>query len=71
VTSSVSSRPRLTAPQLFNMSFGFLGIQFGWGLQLANMSAVYERLGAKPDEVPLLWLAAPVTACSCSRSSAR
>jgi maltose/moltooligosaccharide transporter len=54
-------RPRLSFPQLFNMSFGFLGIQFGWGLQLANMSAVYERLGARPDQVPLLWLAAPVT----------
>lgn len=54
-------RPRLSNPQMFNMSFGFLGIQFGWGLQLANMSAVYERLGARPDEVPLLWLAAPVT----------
>lgn len=54
-------RKRLNALQLFNMSFGFLGIQFGWGLQLANMSAVYERLGAKPDEVPLLWLAAPIT----------
>ena len=54
-------KPRLTFPQLFNMSFGFLGIQFGWGLQLANMSAVYERLGARPDEIPLLWLAAPVT----------
>jgi len=54
-------RPRLGFLQLFNMSFGFLGIQFGWGLQLANMSAVYERLGARPDEVPLLWLAAPVT----------
>src|SRR5438552_13004970 len=39
---------------MFNMSFGFLGIQFGWGLQLANMSAVYERLGARPDAVPLL-----------------
>jgi maltose/moltooligosaccharide transporter len=47
--------------QLFNMSFGFLGIQFGWGLQLANMSAVYERLGARPDQVPALWLAAPLT----------
>ncbi len=57
----MTRRPRLTFPQLFSMSFGFLGIQFGWGLQLANMSAVYERLGAKPDEVPLLWLAAPVT----------
>ena len=54
-------RSRLSFGQLFNMSFGFLGIQFGWGLQLANMSAVYERLGARPDEVPLLWLAAPVT----------
>ncbi|HEY2066700.1 MAG TPA: MFS transporter, partial [Gemmatimonadaceae bacterium] len=55
------SRPRLSPTQMFNMSFGFLGIQFGWGLQLANMSAVYERLGARPDQVPLLWLAAPVT----------
>ena len=54
-------RARLSFWQLFNMSFGFLGIQFGWGLQLANMSAVYEKLGARPDEVPLLWLAAPVT----------
>src|SRR2546430_5848633 len=54
-------RPTLRFWQMFNMSFGFLGIQFGWGLQLANMSAVYERLGAKPDAVPLLWLAAPFT----------
>ncbi len=38
-------RPRLSIWEMFNMSFGFLGIQFGWGLQLANMSAVYERLG--------------------------
>ena len=54
-------KPRLSFWQMFNMSFGFLGIQFGWGLQLANMSAVYEKLGARPDQVPLLWLAAPVT----------
>ena len=54
-------RPRLNFRQLFNMSFGFLGIQFGWGLQLANMSAVYERLGAKSDQIPGLWLAAPLT----------
>jgi len=54
-------KPRLSFGQMFNMSFGFLGIQFGWGLQLANMSAIYERLGAKPDEVPILWLAAPMT----------
>src|SRR5215216_5016813 len=57
----VPKRPRLTPPELFNMSFGFLGIQFGWGLQLANMSAIYERLGASPDNVPILWLAAPLT----------
>ncbi|HEY0778119.1 MAG TPA: MFS transporter [Gemmatirosa sp.] len=55
------ARTRLTRWQLFNMSFGFLGIQFGWGLQLANMSAVYERLGAQPDQIPALWLAAPLT----------
>lgn len=54
-------KPRLKPAQMFNMSFGFLGIQFGWGLQLANMSAIYERLGARPDEVPILWLAAPMT----------
>ena len=58
---TATPRPRLTPPEMFNMSFGFLGIQFGWGLQLANMSAVYERLGASPDRVPLLWLAAPLT----------
>lgn len=46
---------------MFNLSFGFLGIQFGWGLQMANMSAVYERMGARSDQVPLLWLAAPLT----------
>jgi maltose/moltooligosaccharide transporter len=54
-------KPRLSVWRMFNMSFGFLGIQFGWGLQLANMSAIYERLGARPEELPLLWLAAPVT----------
>ncbi len=43
------------------MNFGFLGIQFGWGLQLANMSAIYTKLGAKPDDVPILWLAGPIT----------
>jgi len=57
----VTKRPRLSFPAMFNMSFGFLGIQFGWGLQLANMSAIYERLGASPDNVPILWLAAPLT----------
>ena len=46
---------------IWNMSFGFLGIQFGWGLQMANMSAIYEYLGATADQIPMLWLAAPLT----------
>lgn len=47
--------------QIWSMSFGLLGINFGWGLQMANMSAIYEFLGAKPDQIPILWLAAPLT----------
>jgi len=47
--------------QIWNMSFGFFGIQFGWGLQMANMSAIYEYLGARADQLPILWLAAPLT----------
>ena len=43
------------------MSFGFLGIQFGWGLQMANTSAIFEYLGAHADQIPILWLAAPLT----------
>ncbi len=52
---------RLSFLQICNMSLGFLGIQFGWGLQMANMSAIYEYLGAQPDKIPILWLAAPLT----------
>ncbi|HST24282.1 MAG TPA: MFS transporter [Blastocatellia bacterium] len=55
------SKPRLSFWQVWNMSFGFLGIQFGWGLQLANMSGIYTYLGAEPDKIPYLWLAGPVT----------
>jgi len=54
-------KPRLSFRQISNMSFGFLGIQFGWGLQLANMSAIYSYLGAKESDIPLLWLAGPMT----------
>ncbi len=54
-------KPPRTFWQIWNMSFGFLGIQFGWGLQMANMSAIYEYLGARPDQIPILWLAAPLT----------
>jgi maltose/moltooligosaccharide transporter len=55
------NKPRLSFWQIWNMSFGFLGIQFGWGLQLANMSGIYTYLGARPEQVPILWLAGPVT----------
>jgi len=54
-------KPRMSFWQMWNMSFGFLGIQFGWGLQMANMSAIYEYLGARADQIPILWLAAPLT----------
>jgi maltose/moltooligosaccharide transporter len=54
-------KPRLSFWQIWNMSFGFLGIQFGWGLQLANMSSIYTYLGADSDKLAVLWLAAPMT----------
>ena len=57
----MQNKPPLSFWQIWNMSFGFFGIQFGWGLQMGNMSAIYERLGANESQLPLLWLAAPVT----------
>src|SRR3954449_5203869 len=54
-------RPNLTLMQIFNMSFGFLGIQFGFALQNANVSRIFQTLGAKVDEIPILWIAAPLT----------
>lgn len=55
------SKPNLTLLQIFNISFGFLGIQFGFALQNANVSRIFQTLGAKVDEIPILWIAAPVT----------
>lgn len=54
-------KPRLSFWQIWNMSFGFLGIQFGFALQNANVSRIFETLGANIDEIPILWIAAPVT----------
>ncbi|MGD0339581.1 MAG: MFS transporter [Bacteroidota bacterium] len=54
-------KPRLNFWQIWNMSFGFLGIQFGFALQNANVSRIFETLGAKIDNIPILWIAAPVT----------
>jgi maltose/moltooligosaccharide transporter len=56
-----SLKPRLSFWQLWNMSFGFFGIQFGFALQNANTSRIFATLGASPDDLPLFWLAAPVT----------
>lgn len=58
---SSSSKPILSFWQLWNMSFGFFGIQFGFALQNANTSRIFSTLGANPDDLSLFWLAAPVT----------
>ncbi len=60
-TSYTGVKPHLGFWQIFNMCFGFFGIQFGWSLQMGNMSAIYEYLGASPEQIPGLWLAAPMT----------
>jgi maltose/moltooligosaccharide transporter len=54
-------KPRLNFWQIWNMSFGFLGIQFGFALQNANVSRIFETLGADIGSIPILWIAAPVT----------
>jgi len=58
---AVRPKPRLTFWDVWNMSFGFLGIQFGFALQNANVSRIFETLGAKVESIPILWIAAPVT----------
>ena len=58
---STVGKPRLSFWQLWNMSFGFFGIQFGFALQNANTSRIFATLGADPDNLSLYWLAAPVT----------
>ncbi len=54
-------KPRLGFWQLWNMSFGYVGIQFGFALQNANVSRIFETLGAHVDQIPILWIAGPVT----------
>src|SRR3954463_4979550 len=62
ITSQAAfAKPKLTLSQIINMSVGFFGIQFGWDLQRANMGSIYDVLGAKADDIPLLFLAAPLT----------
>lgn len=52
---------RLSFWEIWNMSFGFLGIQFGFALQNANVSRIFETLGARVEDIPILWIAAPIT----------
>ncbi|HZG23727.1 MAG TPA: MFS transporter [Chitinophagaceae bacterium] len=54
-------KQRLSFSQLWNMSFGFLGIQFGFALQNANVSRIFQTLGAEVENIPILWIAAPIT----------
>lgn len=56
-----STKPKLNFWEIWNMSFGFLGIQFGFALQNANVSRIFDTLGAEKESLPILWLAAPVT----------
>ena len=59
--AATRTKPRLSFWDIWNMSFGFLGIQFGFALQNANVSRIFETLGAEVDNIPILWIAAPVT----------
>ena len=54
-------RPYLSFWQIWNMCFGFFGIQMGFALQNANVSRIFQTLGAAVDEIPILWVAAPLT----------
>jgi maltose/moltooligosaccharide transporter len=52
---------KLSFWQIWNMSFGFLGIQMGFALQNSNVSRIFQTLGANIDDIPILWVAAPMT----------
>ena len=60
-SKQMKTKPQLSFWQIWNMSFGFLGIQFGFALQGGFMSSIFVSLGASKDEIPLLWIAAPLT----------
>ncbi|MGO4776086.1 MFS transporter, partial [Lysobacter sp. 2RAB21] len=54
-------KPQLSFWQIWNMCFGFVGLQFGLALQNANVSRIFHTLGASIDDIPALWIAAPLT----------
>ena len=57
----MKQKPQLSFWQIWNMCFGFLGIQFGFALQNANVSRIFQTLGADIEDLPILWVAAPLT----------
>ncbi len=59
--STRPAKPALSFWQIWNMCFGFLGIQFGFALQNANVSRIFQTLGADMEQIPILWIAAPLT----------
>jgi maltose/moltooligosaccharide transporter len=59
--AAAGARPALSFWQIWNMCFGFLGIQFGFALQNANVSRIFQTLGASVEQIPILWVAAPLT----------
>ena len=56
-----ATKPQVSFWQIWNMCFGFLGIQFAFQLQNSNMSRIFQTLGASMDDLPILWVAAPLT----------
>lgn len=58
---TAQDKPELGFWQIWNMCFGFLGIQFGFALQNANVSRIFQTLGAQMEAIPMLWIAAPLT----------
>src|ERR1700754_651939 len=59
--NTISDKPRMNFRQIWNMSFGFLGIQFGFALQNGNASRILQTFGADVEHLSLFWLAAPLT----------
>ncbi len=57
----MNQKPELSFRQIWNMSLGFLGIQFAFGLQVANVSRIFQTLGADMQRLPILWVGAPLT----------
>jgi maltose/moltooligosaccharide transporter len=61
MTNLATRKPALSFWQIWNMCFGFLGLQFGFALQNANVSRIFQTLGADVNDIPALWIAAPLT----------